>query len=63
MIVWDPDVGEVVIKEQLASISYVKEVERKRWERSLSTASLGLSPQSPGTVASPELKCQTAIQT
>lgn len=63
MILWDPDVGEVVIKRQLGSISCVKEVAMKRKETSLSIPSLALSPRSLGTVASPELMHQTAVQT
>ena len=63
MILWDPDVGDVVIKVQLASISCVKEVEMKRNAKSVFIPSLALPPQSPGTVPSPELMCQTVIQT
>ena len=59
VILWDPDVGEVLIKMQLASISCVKEAKTKRKKMSLSAPSLALSPLSLGTVASEGLMLQT----
>ena len=64
MVLWDPEVGDVVIKTQLASISCVWEVETKKEIEIVCQRSFaGLISPTLGTVASLELMHQMFIQT